>query len=85
MTKEQFKINKDISVGIGCLLYNGYIWQYGDNRYYKNFLLYDPINNIGFISLSNNTHGWLLVKDQIPNKIKDFLINVYKNENIFKE
>ena len=84
MTKEQFKINKDISVGIGCLLYNGYIWQYGDNRYYKNFLLYDPINNIGFISLSNNTHGWSLVKDQIPNKIKDFLINVYKNENIFK-
>jgi hypothetical protein len=72
MTKEQFKINKDIYVGIGCLLYNGYIWQYGDNRYYKNFLLYDLINKIGFISLSNNTHGWSLVKDYIPNKIKDF-------------
>jgi len=84
MTEEQFKINKDISVGIGCLLYNGYIWQYGDNHYYKNFLLYDPINNTGFISLSNNTRGWSLVKEQIPTKIKDFLVNVYKNKNLFE-
>lgn len=84
MTQEQFKINQDISVGIGCLLFTGYIWQYGDNRYYKNFLLYDPFNNTGFISLSNNTHGWSLVKDLIPTEIKNFLINVYKNNNIFE-
>jgi len=83
MSKEQFKINKYISVGIGCLLYNGYIWQYGDNHFYKNFLLYDPFNNTGFISLSNNTHGWSLVKDKIPDKIKKFLFSEYKRNNLF--
>jgi len=83
MTKEQFKINKDISVGIGCLLYDGYIWQYGDNYYYKNFLLYNPFNNKGFISLSNNTVGWSLIKIKIPNKIKKFLIYEYKDKNLF--
>lgn len=84
MTKEQFKINKDISVGIGCLLCDGYIWQYGDNHYYKNFLFYDPINNTGFISLSNNTHGWSLIKDKIPDKIKKFLFSEYKDKNLFE-
>jgi len=83
MSKEQFKINKDISVGIGCLLYDDNIWQYGDNRFYRNILLYNPSDNTGFISLSNNTHGWSLVKDKIPDKIKKFLISEYKRDNLF--
>ena len=84
MSEEQFKINKDISVGIGCFLYNDNIWQWGDNKYYKNFLLYNPSYNTGFISLSNNTHGWSLVKDEIPIKIKKWMINNYKNKNLFE-
>ena len=83
MSEEQFKINKDISVGIGCFLYNDNIWQWGDNKYYKNFLLYNPSYNTGFISLSNNTHGWSLVIDEIPIKIKKWMISNYKNKNLF--
>lgn len=36
-----------------------------------------------FISLSNNTHGWSLVKDKIPDKIKKLLISEYKRDNLF--
>ena len=84
MSEEQFKINKDISVGIGCFLYDGYIWQWGDNKWYKNFLLYNPLYNTGFISLTNNTRGWSLVKDKIPIKIKKWMITNYKNKNLFE-
>ena len=84
MSEEQFKINKDISVGIGCFLYDGYIWQWGDNKWYKNFLLYNPLYNTGFISLTNNTRGWSLIKDKIPIKIKKWMITNYKNKNLFE-
>ena len=84
MSEEQFKINKDISIGIGCFLYNGYIWQWGDNKWYRNFLLYDPSHNTGFISLTNNTRGWSLVKDKIPIKIKKWMIGNYENKKLFE-
>jgi hypothetical protein len=84
MSEEQFKINKDISVGIGCFLYDGYIWQWGDNKWYKNFLLYNPLYDTGFISLTNNTRGWSLVKDKIPIKIKKWMIGNYENKNLFE-
>ena len=84
MSEEQFKINKDISVGIGCFLYNGCIWQWGDNKWYKNILLYNPSYNTGFISLTNDTRGWSLIKDKISIKIKKWMINNYKNKNLFE-
>ena len=77
MKTPQLKINKDISVGIGCLLYKNYIWQHGDNQYYKNFLFYDPDNNIGFINLSNNIKGWKLISKELPKPIIEFLHNIH--------
>ena len=47
-------------------------------------LLYNPSHNTGFISLSNNTHGWSLVKDKIPNKIKKWMIGGYENKILFE-
>jgi hypothetical protein len=84
MMEEQFRINDDISIGIGCLLCDDYMWQWGNNTWYKNFLLYNPFGDTGFISLSNNTHGWSLVHDKIPTKIKKFMIDNYKNKNLFE-
>jgi len=81
MMEKQIKITKNISVGLGVFLFNGYIWQYGDNWFFKNFLYFNPNDNAGFISLSNNTKGWNFV--DIPNEIKKFLIDEYKNKGLF--
>lgn len=81
MMEKQIKITKDIYTGLGVFLFNGYLWQYGDNWFFKNFLYFNPNDNKGFISLSNNTKGWDFI--DIPDEIKKFLIEEYKNKDLF--
>lgn len=83
MATPQFKINDNISVGLGCLLYDGYIWQWGDNYWYKNFLIYDPYNDMGFVSFSNNTRGWDNIIDMIPKDIIAFLVETHKDYDVY--
>jgi len=65
MVKEQIDINKDIYWGLGVggerVGKDRLIWHWGDNLYFRHFVLFDPINGNGFVLYTNSYNGLSII------------------------
>lgn len=72
MTKKQIEINDNIYWGLGIpieLTNNSkVIWHWGDNLYFRHFVLYDPQAGNGFVLFTNSYNG-LSIIDSITNML----------------